>query len=123
MKRYKAKFIISSGSTFEDCVLSVDAGRVVDVAPGEYDEDLGHVAIVPGAVNAHSHAFQRMIRGRTEYLSTKRPQEDFWSWRTLMYGAAARLTPETIEIISRMSFLEMALTGVTEVGEFHYVHH
>jgi len=123
MKRYKAKYIVSGHTTLTDAVLSVDAGVVMDVAPGPFDEDLGNVAIVPGIVNAHSHAFQRMIRGRTEYLAKDRPQEDFWSWRTQMYAAAASLDPVTIRAVARMTFLEMLMSGVTSVGEFHYIHH
>jgi formimidoylglutamate deiminase len=79
-------------------------------------------AVLPGLVNAHSHAFQRVIRGRTEYRSTNH-KDSFWNWREMMYSAAARLTPEDIYDASRMAFLEMALSGITAVGEFHYLHH
>lgn len=79
-------------------------------------------ALLPGLVNAHSHAFQRVIRGRTEYRSSA-SRDSFWTWREMMYSAAARLTPEDIYDASRMAFLEMALSGITSVGEFHYLHH
>ena len=79
-------------------------------------------ARLPGLVNAHSHAFQRVIRGRTEYR-TSSDKDSFWTWREMMYSAAARLTPEDIYDASRMAFLEMALSGITSVGEFHYLHH
>jgi formimidoylglutamate deiminase len=79
-------------------------------------------AIFPGLVNAHSHAFQRVIRGRTEYRSASE-KDSFWTWREMMYSAAVRLTPEDIYDASRMAFLEMALSGITAVGEFHYLHH
>jgi formimidoylglutamate deiminase len=79
-------------------------------------------ATFPGLVNAHSHAFQRVIRGRTEYRSGSE-KDSFWTWREMMYSAAARLTPEDIYDASRMAFLEMALSGITAVGEFHYLHH
>ncbi|HEY0005458.1 MAG TPA: formimidoylglutamate deiminase [Pyrinomonadaceae bacterium] len=78
-------------------------------------------AMLPGLVNAHSHAFQRVIRGRTERRT--RAHDSFWSWRELMYSAAGRLTPEDIYDASRMAFMEMALAGITAVGEFHYLHH
>jgi formimidoylglutamate deiminase len=78
-------------------------------------------AMLPGMVNAHSHAFQRVIRGRTEYRST-RARDSFWTWREMMYAAAERLTPEDIYDASRMAFLEMTLAGITSVGEFHYLH-
>ena len=73
-------------------------------------------------VNAHSHAFQRVIRGRTEHRSAASSRDSFWTWREMMYAAAARLTPEDIYDASRMAFAEMALAGVTAVGEFHYLH-
>ena len=100
-------------------------GRVVRVARA--DEALtGRVvrlpgrALLPGMVNAHSHAFQRVIRGRTEHRAAAR--DSFWTWREEMYSAAARLTPEDLYDASRMAFLEMALAGITSVGEFHYLH-
>lgn len=78
-------------------------------------------AMLPGMVNSHSHAFQRVIRGRTEYRSAH-ARDSFWTWREMMYAAAARLTPEDIYDASRMAFLEMVLGGITSVGEFHYLH-
>ena len=70
--------------------------------------------------SAHSHAFQRILRGKTQ----KRQQDaDFWSWRNLMYRVANKLNPEDIYIVSRFAFAELALTGITAVGEFHYLHH
>ncbi len=82
-------------------------------------------ALLPGLVNAHSHAFQRVIRGRTEYRSSTNSnhKDSFWTWRQMMYSAATRLTPEDVYDASRMAFLEMALSGITSVGEFHYLHH
>ena len=87
----------------------------------------GHVvrlrnrALLPGMVNAHSHAFQRVLRGRTEYRGAH-ARDSFWTWREMMYAASARLTPEDIYDASRMAFLEMILSGITSVGEFHYLH-
>jgi formimidoylglutamate deiminase len=88
------------------------AGRVVRL-PGR--------ALLPGMVNAHSHAFQRVIRGRTEYRSAA-STDSFWTWREMMYAAAERLSPEDVYDAARMAFLEMALGGITTVGEFHYLH-
>jgi formimidoylglutamate deiminase len=78
--------------------------------------------MLPGLVNAHSHAFQRVIRGRTEYRS-QQTTDSFWTWREQMYAAANRLEADGIYAASRMAFLEMALSGITAVGEFHYIHH
>ena len=85
-------------------------------------ERLSNRAILPGLVNVHSHAFQRVIRGRTEHR-TAAQRDTFWTWRERMYHAANQLTPEAMHDAARMAFLEMALSGITTVGEFHYVHH
>ena len=77
-------------------------------------------AALPGLTNTHSHAFQRVIRGRTERRTSE--HDSFWTWREMMYSAAERLSPEDIYDASRMAFLEMALSGITSVGEFHYIH-
>lgn len=78
-------------------------------------------ALLPGLVNAHSHAFQRVIRGRTERRAAV-GKDNFWSWREQMYSAATRLGPEDIYDASCLAFLEMAASGITAVGEFHYLH-
>ena len=83
---------------------------------------LANRVLLPGMVNAHSHAFQRVLRGRTEYR-TNNQLNSFWTWREMMYSAASRLSPEDIYDASRMAFLEMTLAGITAVGEFHYLHH
>jgi len=77
--------------------------------------------VVAGLATAHSHAFQRALRGRTQRQSTQ--AGSFWSWRGLMYSLAQQLTPDDIFNISRFAFVELAMSGVTAVGEFHYVHH
>jgi formimidoylglutamate deiminase len=78
--------------------------------------------VVPGLVNGHSHTFQRAIRGRTEFRAAAEP-DTFWTWREKMYSAASRLEPDEIYDTARMAFLEMVLSGITTVGEFHYLHH
>lgn len=90
---------------------SPEAATVVEL-PGK--------ALLPGFVNAHSHAFQRLIRGKSE--SRAGSGRDFWSWRGTMYHAASRLGPGEVYDVARMAFLEMALAGITTVGEFHYLH-
>lgn len=101
-------------------------GRIVSVGSEPGDGEIRRLpgrVLLPGFVNAHSHAFQRVIRGRTEFRQPGRESDDFWSWREQMYAAALALTPEDVEISARMAFLEMALAGITTVGEFHYLHH
>jgi formimidoylglutamate deiminase len=77
-------------------------------------------AILPGLVNVHSHTFQRVIRGRTEHRTSAR-RDTFWTWRESMYHAAMAMSAEDIYRAARMAFLEMLLSGITSVGEFHYV--
>jgi formiminoglutamate deiminase len=74
--------------------------------------------VVPGLANAHSHAFQRALRGRTHAA-----RGSFWTWREQMYGLAGVVDPDSMRALARATFAEMALAGVTVVGEFHYVHH
>jgi len=73
---------------------------------------------LPGLANAHSHAFHRALRGRTQV-----GEGTFWTWREQMYEAVAGLNPETYLELATGVFAEMALAGITSVGEFHYAHH
>jgi formimidoylglutamate deiminase len=79
-------------------------------------------ATVPAMPNAHSHAFQRGLRGRAERLNPER-HDDFWTWRTEMFALASRLDPDSMREMAREAFAEMAGAGYGVVGEFHYVHH
>ena len=72
---------------------------------------------LPGLANAHSHAFQRVLRGRTQGSGGS-----FWTWREQMYAAAERLDPDRYFDVARATYAEMALAGITAVGEFHYLH-
>ncbi|CCH34762.1 formimidoylglutamate deiminase [Actinosynnema sp. NPDC047251] len=73
--------------------------------------------VLPGFANAHSHAFHRALRGRTHSDGGT-----FWTWRDRMYAVAERLTPESYLHLARAVYAEMAIAGVTAVGEFHYLH-
>jgi formiminoglutamate deiminase len=73
---------------------------------------------IPGLANGHSHAFHRALRGRTH-----RGRGDFWAWRERMYELAARLDPDGYLALASATYAEMALAGITAVGEFHYLHH
>lgn len=118
---------IYTGGRFESglALVADHAGRIVQVTR-DHERLAARVvrlkgrALLPGLFNAHSHAFQRVIRGRTERRSAA--HDSFWTWREMMYAAATRLTPEDIYDASRMAFLEMAASGITAVGEFHYLH-
>lgn len=77
---------------------------------------------LPALTTAHSHAFQRGMRGTAQRRGTD-PNDDFWTWRGQMYRLAMSLTPESIESISRVAFRELFRAGIRTVGEFHYIHH
>ncbi len=81
----------------------------------------GDTLWVPALASAHSHAFQRGLRGMAQRKGN--PSENFWTWRGAMFDLAESLTPETIDAFSRQAFRELRLAGVRTVGEFHYVHH
>ncbi len=127
MQTFAARYVLVDGEFRTDHAVAVGSdGRIASVGPislGSRVEHLGEVALVPGLVNAHSHAFQRAIRGRTEHIDPARPHENFWTWRERMYAVMAQLGPEQIYAVSRWTFIEMLLSGITTVGEFHYVHH
>lgn len=101
--------------------LTVADGRIseiaVDTKPLDADVRL-HGVVLPGFANAHSHAFHRMLRGRTHADGG-----NFWTWREQMYAVTARLDPDTYFALARAVFTEMVASGYTVVGEFHYLHH
>ncbi|WP_110946282.1 formimidoylglutamate deiminase [Streptomyces avicenniae] len=112
------------GGTVEPGVALATApsGRITEVHPGLAAPPIGAVPLrgltVPGFANAHSHAFHRALRGLSQVGGGT-----FWTWRDGMYDTAARLTPASYGALARAVFAEMALAGITSVGEFHYVHH
>jgi formimidoylglutamate deiminase len=76
---------------------------------------------VPGMVNLHSHAFQRGMAGLAERAGAS--EDSFWTWREVMYRFLDRLTPDDVEVIATMAYVEMLEAGYTRVVEFHYLHH
>jgi formimidoylglutamate deiminase len=124
MTVYRPELLYVDGGFVAGEKLVVDAaGRVVNADAKDADVQIMEMpgkALVPGFVNAHSHSFQRLIRGKSESRVTS--GRDFWSWRGTMYHAASQLDPEQVYDVARMAFLEMVLAGTTTVGEFHYLH-
>jgi formimidoylglutamate deiminase len=121
---FRPSLLFAGGRFISDSGLLVgDDGLILAVTPSAASAtivDLPGKALLPGFINAHSHSFQRLIRGKSESRVTS--GKDFWSWRGTMYHAAAQLTPQQVHDVARMAFLEMALAGTTTVGEFHYLH-
>jgi len=103
-------------------VVEVDGDRIASVEEGVAAPPTGATRLdgmtIPGLANAHSHAFQRALRGRTHS-----GRGDFWKWREAMYDLASRLDPDLYLPLARATYGEMALAGITCVGEFHYLHH
>ena len=85
------------------------------------DRRLTGRALLPGMVSAHSHAFQRGLRGRGETFPAG--AGNFWTWREAMYALVGRLDADELRALSLQTFREMRAAGITTVGEFHYVHH
>ena len=97
-------------------------GRIEAVTSGRTPTDRHpRAALLPGFVNAHSHAFQRGLRGRGERFPAG--AGDFWTWREAMYALVQRLDEPELFRLSVQAFEEMRDAGVTAVGEFHYLHH
>lgn len=97
----------------------LDDGTIGRVGPGlsKEVERLEGEALLPGFVNAHSHAFQRGLRGKAESFGS------FWSWREEMYRLTQSLDVERFRKLATLAFREMLASGITTVGEFHYLHH
>lgn len=114
-----------TGKRFEKGVLVAvdDDGRIESVGKSDVQPTklLKGKALLPGMINAHSHAFQRGLRGRGETF----PQGEgsFWIWRQAMYSLVEKMTEQQIYDLSAQAFREMLSAGITTVGEFHYLHH
>ena len=120
MTAYLLERAYVGGAVESDVLVEIEDGRFTTVtvsAPADNAERLAGVTI-PGLANAHSHAFHRALRGRTQ-----RERGTFWTWRSQMYAAAQRLDPDSYFALARAVYREMVAAGITTVGEFHYVHH
>jgi formiminoglutamate deiminase len=96
-------------------IASVQTGA--RATPGDERHDVG----LPGMPNLHSHAFQRGLAGLAEIRGPE--HDNFWTWRELMYRFALAMSPEDVQAVASLAYVEMLEAGFTRVGEFHYLHH
>lgn len=112
---------LPSGEVAARALIETAGGRItrveVDVDPLPHSNRL-HGLVIPGLANVHSHAFHRALRGHGQNA-----RGDFWVWRERMYEVAQRLDPDSYLALATAVYAEMALAGITCVGEFHYLHH
>ena len=119
----------TGGAWARDVLLEIDAsGYWSAIAPGVTTTQAASVnaqvltgPLLPGLVNAHSHAFQRAFAGLAERRESE--HDDFWSWRDHMYRVALAISPEQLKAVASQLYIEMLRGGYTHVCEFHYLHH
>ena len=118
--RIRAASALVDDAVARDVVFTVRAGVItaIETDAASAPADTVCDVLAPGAIDAHSHAFHRLLRGRTHADGG-----DFWQWRTRMYAEAAALTPEGCERVATQVYRELRDAGCTTVAEFHYVHH
>jgi formiminoglutamate deiminase len=119
--RFHAEYAWLGDQVAADVLIETDGERFTTVTR-DVPAPSGAVRLagltLPGLANAHSHAFHRVLRGRVQAGSG-----NFWTWREQMYQVADRLDPATYHALARAVYGEMALAGISCVGEFHYLHH
>lgn len=107
----------------KDVRLIVADGAITSVTPGAASGagDVVVDTLIPAMPNLHSHAFQRAMAGLAE--TRGQGDDSFWTWREVMYRFALSLSPDEMQAIAEMAYVEMLEGGFTRVGEFHYLHH
>ena len=122
MNRLWCELALVGGRPAAGALIDIVDGRIhaieVGVASAPADATQLGGFTVPGLANAHSHAFHRALRSRTQA-----DRGSFWTWRDLMYHAASSIDPDGYLRLARATFAEMVLAGISCVGEFHYLHH
>jgi len=118
--RWFAAYAVLPDGLARDVAFAISDGRFVSVVENATPDGASPLPgiVLPGFANCHSHAFHRALRGRTHADGGT-----FWTWREQMYRVAQRLDPDRYLALARACYAEMALSGFTSVGEFHYLHH
>jgi formimidoylglutamate deiminase len=117
-----ASVLLPSGWA-DDVQVVVSDGSITSVAIGVAPQsgDERHQLAIPGIASLHSHAFQRGMAGLAETRGNT--ADTFWTWREMMYRFALTMTPDDVESVATLLYVEMLERGFTRVGEFHYLHH
>ena len=125
MTRYWAAAAWIAGGWQRDVVLEAGAdghwSHIAAGVPAPVDAERLAGPVLPGLVDAHSHAFQRAFAGLAESRTDE--SDDFWSWRDRMYQVANAVTPESLRAIAAHLYVELLRGGYTQVCEFHYLQH
>jgi len=139
---YRAANVWSADGWQSDVIISVDEAGALSHSGAAASQPLGQW-VLPGMPNLHSHAFQRAMAGLAERRggvnalipdrtgqkavihggTAQQGIDSFWSWREIMYGFAASISPEALQAIAAQLYVEMLKAGYTQVCEFHYLHH
>jgi formimidoylglutamate deiminase len=122
VQKIHARQALTANGWVRGLCVEIDRGRVLRLSDGP---SAGHHAVdllLPAPVNLHSHAFQRAMAGLTETRGPD-PRDSFWTWRQVMYRFLDRLTPDQVQGIAELVFVEMLEAGYGAVAEFHYLHH
>lgn len=117
-----ARKVLTAGGWIADARLRIEDGRIGGIETGvsaAVDDEVVPV-VIPGLVNAHSHAFQRALAGHAEERSPA-GEDSFWTWRERMYELAAQLDASALAAIAAQAYSEMLASGYTTVAEFHYL--
>jgi len=118
-----AKEALTPDGWVKNVQIGIDAaGRIASIAPASSTKGHRIDIALPAPANVHSHTFQRAMAGLTEARGPD-PSDSFWTWRRLMYQFLDQLSPDHIESIAALVFMEMLEAGYSAVAEFHYLHH
>ncbi|MEQ8343598.1 MAG: formimidoylglutamate deiminase [Marinovum algicola] len=122
MQEIHARQALTAEGWVGDLRIAIDNGRIARISTGPAEGRRSVDLLLPAPANLHSHAFQRAMAGLTETRGPD-PKDSFWTWRKLMYRFLDRLTPDQVQAIAALVFLEMQEAGYGSVAEFHYLHH
>ena len=120
MQKYFARDALLPAGWARDVCVTVEDGDIMAVEPNSSQKaEALRGPVLPGMANLHSHAFQRGMAGMAEVRGA--PDDDFWTWRELMYRFVERVTPEQAQAIALHLYIEMLKHGYTAVAEFNYL--